>query len=81
MVGPENFVYKYTNQSSKYTNRTLHLKSPDVPGEFFLSIDHSRTVHSVQTSSICPKIYHISVLNLLKYTANLYLNRCSTDLR
>ena len=29
----------------------------------------------------CPKSYRKSVLHLLKYTANLYLSRCSTDLR
>ena len=29
----------------------------------------------------CPKIYRKSVLYLLKYTANLYQSRCSTDLR
>ena len=29
----------------------------------------------------CPKIYRKSVLHLLKYTENLYLSRCSTDLR
>ena len=29
----------------------------------------------------CPKIYRKSVLHLLKYTANLYLSRGSTDLR
>ena len=29
----------------------------------------------------CPKIYRNSVLHLLKYTAILYLSRCSTDLR
>ena len=28
-----------------------------------------------------PKTYRNSVLHLLKYTANLYLSRCSTDLR
>ena len=49
--GPGNFVYKYTNQSSKYTNGTFHRKSPNVPDSFFLSIDHSKTVHSVQSSS------------------------------
>ena len=47
---PLNFVYKYTNKSSNYTNGTFHLKSPNVPGKFFLSIDHRRTVHSVQSS-------------------------------
>ena len=29
----------------------------------------------------CPKIYRKSVLHLLKYTTNIYLSRCSTDLR
>ena len=29
----------------------------------------------------CPKIYRKSVLHLIKYTANLYLRRCNTDLR
>ena len=29
----------------------------------------------------CPKIYRKSVRHLLKYTANLYFKRCSTDLR
>ena len=29
----------------------------------------------------CTKIYRKYVLHLLKYTANLYLSRCSTDLR
>ena len=29
----------------------------------------------------CLKIYQKPVLNLLKYTTNLYLSRCSTDLR
>ena len=29
----------------------------------------------------CPKIYRKSVLHLLKYNVNLYLNICSTDLR
>ena len=29
----------------------------------------------------CPKISLKSVLHLFKYTANLYLTRCSTDLR
>ena len=29
----------------------------------------------------CPKIYQKSVLHLLKYTTNLYSNKCSTDLR
>ena len=29
----------------------------------------------------CPKIYRISVLHMLKCTANLYLSRCSKDLR
>ena len=28
----------------------------------------------------CPKFYRISVMHLLKYIANLYLSRCSTDL-
>ena len=49
---PGIFVYKYTNQSSKYTNGTFHLISPNVPDEFFHSKTvHSRTVHSVQSSS------------------------------
>ena len=34
-----------------------------------------------QQCTECPKIYRKSVLHLLKYTANLYLSRCSTDLR
>ena len=29
----------------------------------------------------CPKNYRKSVQHLLKYTANLYLSRCGTDLR
>ena len=29
----------------------------------------------------CPKINRKSVLHLLKYTENIYLSRCSTDLR
>ena len=49
--GPGNFVYKHTNQSSKSTNGTFQLKSPIVTYAFFLSIDHSRTVHSVQYNS------------------------------
>ena len=49
--GPGNFVYKYTNQSSKYTNGTFHLKSPNVPGEYFYLSITSRTVNSVQSSS------------------------------
>ena len=46
---PENVVYKYTNQSSKYTNGTFHLKSPNVPDEFFyLSITVERfTVYNL----------------------------------
>ena len=35
----------------KYTNGTFHQNSPNVPDDFFLSIDHNRTVHSVQSSS------------------------------
>ena len=34
-----------------------------------------------QIATEFPKIYRKSVLHLLKYTANLYLSRCSTDLR
>ena len=34
LFGPGNFVYKYTNHSSKYTDGTFHLKSPNVPDEF-----------------------------------------------
>ena len=49
--GPVNVVYKNTNQSSKYINGSFHLKIPNVPDDFFLSIDPSRTVHSVQSSS------------------------------
>ena len=38
-LGPWNFMYKYTDQSSKYTNVTFHMKSPNVPGDlFYLSI-------------------------------------------
>ena len=49
--GTGKIAYKWTNLSSRYTNRTFQLKSPNRPGEFFLSIDHSRTVHNVQSSS------------------------------
>ena len=49
--GPGKIAYKCTNQSSKYTNGTFQLKSPNRPDEFFLSIDDSRTVHNVQSSS------------------------------
>ena len=47
--GPGNFVYKYANQSSKYTNGTFHPKSPNVPDEFFyLSITVERlTVYTL----------------------------------
>ena len=39
LFGPGKIVYKYTNQSSKYTNGTFQLKSPNWPGEsFYLSI-------------------------------------------
>ena len=36
---------------------------------------------NVYIDTECPKIYRKSVLHLLKYTVNLYLIRCSTDLR
>ena len=42
-------MYKYTNQSSKYTNGTFHLKSPNVPDDFFFY--QSITAHIVQSSS------------------------------
>ena len=35
----------------------------------------------VSACTACPKSYCKSVLHLLKYTANLYLSRCSTYLR
>ena len=43
---------------------------------------HAIFLPSVPTHGTeCPKSYRKSVLHLLKYTANLYLSRCSTDLR
>ena len=41
--------------------------------------DHPHPCVNMHTE--CPKIYRKSVLHLLKYTTNLYLSRCSTDLR
>ena len=40
-----------------------------------------RKLKKIHIYTECPKIYHKSVLHLLRYTANLYLSRCVTDLR
>ena len=44
-------MYKYINQSSKYTNETFHLKISNEPDDVFIYINLSRTVHSVHSSS------------------------------
>ena len=51
--GPGKIAYKCTNQSSKYTKGTFQLKSPNWPGEFFLSIDHSRTMSNLVVLYLC----------------------------
>ena len=49
----------------------------------FLDLDLTKAfvVCYIAALSECLKIYRKSVLHLLKYTANIYLSRCSTDLR
>ena len=54
---------------------------------FMVPVGKNRYLRGVLNSSCeglnteCPKIYHKSILHLLKYTANLYLSRCSTYFR
>ena len=55
-----NFVYKYTNQSSKYTNVTFHLKSPNVP-EVSITIERF-TVYNLVVLYLC----QIQILNALR---------------
>ena len=43
----------------------------------FLKLQKKRDMYII----VCSKIYRKSVLHLLKFTTNLYLSRCSTDLR
>ena len=52
----------------------------NVPESQITSINLYRLLYFItmhQCKSECPKIYRKSVLHLLKYTANLYLSRCS----
>ena len=53
--GPGKVSYKCTNQSSKYTNGTFQLKSPNWPGEFFyLSIIVERfTMYNLVVLYLC----------------------------
>ena len=53
---------------------------PSVTDQFFLKLVHWPP-ELMPASTECPIIYRKSVLHLLKYTTNIYLSRCSTDLR
>ena len=44
---------------------------------------HQKTLGEIiiNHATECPKNYRKSVLHLVKYTTNLYLSRCCTDMR
>ena len=44
------------------------------------AVPRNKVLHTV-TVTECTKIFRKSILRLLKYTANLYSIRCTTDLR
>ena len=60
-----------------YFETTTDLSSSRFPTFAFNDIRMNINLHTTE----CPKSYRKSVLHLLKYTENLYLSRCSTDLR
>ena len=68
--GPGKIAYKFTNQSSKYTNGTFQLKSPNWPGEFFyLSIIVERfTMYNLVVLYLwLPRIFVLSLVNTILY--------------
>ena len=63
--GQGNFVYKYTNQSLKYTNGTFRRKSLNVPDEYlYLSITVERfTMYNPVASMGSQYCLHSSLVN------------------
>ena len=78
-----------TDNWSRYISRLMKLNLQRFINKIFILLclcsplisSYSSTHIPCASDTECPKIYRKYVLHLLKYTANLYLIRCSTDLR
>ena len=74
--GPGKFVYTYSNQSSKYTNGTFQLKSPNRPDElFYLSIIVERfTIYNLVVLYLCLLLLVKILIAHIKQTRIIYLS-------